>query len=350
MNMKPLHFFVIIFALTVFAVLMGVIITVLLLDRPVDLNQVHTLDKQGRFLLSIEKGSNLKQVNLKLSQNEIIGYPLALTGWAILLGKQGIQAGDYWVEAGDTSLSLLDKFIQGDVAQHSITFPEGWSFNQWIEHISQISQFSFLLNMDQDTLLALVSKDITYPEGWFFPDTYQYSKNDNIFDILKQAHLRMCTELNLAWQNRDDNLPYLNPYEALIMASIVEKETGQAAERKAIAGVFVRRLKQGMRLQTDPTVIYGMGDRYKGDIRRQDLRAFTPYNTYRIEGLPPTPIAMPGLASIKAALHPLSGSSLYFVARGDGSHQFSDTMKQHLEAVRKFQIEQRVQDYRSAPK
>ena len=183
-----------------------------------------------------------------------------------------------------------------------------------------------------------------------FSDTYNYTKNDSAVTLLRQAHSRMRAELDRAWQSKATNLPYITAYEALIMASIVEKETGRADERRQIAGVFVRRLQQGMRLQTDPTVIYGMGDSYQGNIHRSDLREFTPYNTYRIDGLPPTPIAMPGLASIKAALHPKAGTSLYFVARGDGSHQFSDTISEHLEAVRKYQIEQRADNYRSAPK
>ena len=320
------------------------------LDQPVNLSNSLNLDSQGRYLFTIERGSNLKQVSNRLDQQQIYDYPLLVTTWARLNSKDQVQAGDYWITSTDTPALLVTKFYNGDIAQHSITFPEGWSFKQWISKLSKIPQFAFLDNMTVTELLNKAGIDIQHPEGWFYPDTYNYSKNDNVFTILKQAHQRMRLELDSAWQARDKQLPYQSAYEALIMASIIEKETGLASERRTIAGVFVRRLQQGMRLQTDPTVIYGMGDKYQGNIRRSDLRQFTPYNTYKIDGLPPTPIAMPGLASIEAALHPESGSSLYFVARGDGSHQFSDTMSQHIEAVRKFQIEQRVKDYQSAPK
>jgi UPF0755 protein len=272
-----------------------------------------------------------------------------VTTWARLANKNQIQAGDYWITSLDTPKTLVKKFVQGEIAQHRITFPEGWSFKQWLSKLGQIPQFSSITHMTETELLDQISSDIKHPEGWFFPDTYNYTKNDSVFSLLKQAHSRMRAELNGAWVSRSSNLPYTSAYEALIMASIIEKETGKADERTEIAGVFVRRLQQGMRLQTDPTVIYGMGDRYKGNIRGSDLRNFTPYNTYRINGLPPTPIAMPGLASIEAALHPKAGSSLYFVARGDGSHQFSDTISEHNKAVRKFQIEQRAQNYQSVP-
>ena len=299
--------------------------------------------------MSIEKGSNLKRVNTELRRHKIIASDFLLTSWARLTNKNQIQAGDYWITSVDTPKTLVKKFVQGDIAQHRITFPEGWSFKQWLFALGKIPQFSSIQDMSVTELLAGIGSDIKHPEGWFFPNTYNYTKNDSVYSLLRQAHSRMRGELDLAWLSRDVNLPYKSAYEALIMASIIEKETGKADERTEIAGVFFRRLQQGMRLQTDPTVIYGMGDRYKGNIRRSDLRNFTPYNTYRINGLPPTPIAMPGLASIVAALHPKSGSSLYFVARGDGSHQFSDTISEHNKAVRKFQIEQRAQNYQSVP-
>lgn len=320
------------------------------LHQAVNLSNSLNLDDEGRYLFVIENGSNLKSISKRLRQQQVYEHPDLVTAWARIINKDQVQAGEYWIASEDTPNSLITKFFQGDVAKHSITFPEGWSFRQWISNLVEIRQFAFLNTLSDTELLHKAGIDLQHPEGWFFPDTYHYSKNDTVFAILKQAHQRMRLELDNAWNARANHLPYQTPYEALIMASIVEKETGQASERRTIAGVFVRRLKQGMRLQTDPTVIYGMGDNYEGNIRRSDLRQFTAYNTYRIDGLPPTPIAMPGLASIKAALNPDSGSSLYFVARGDGSHQFSDTMSQHIKAVRKFQIEQRAKDYQSAPK
>lgn len=320
-----------------------------LLNQPVNLSDSLNLDSKGRYLLLIEKGSNLKRVNHMLSRHEIINYPQLFTAWARFSKKDQVQAGDYWITELDTPITLINKFFEGDVAQYSVTFPEGWSFKQWISKLADIPQFSFIKQMNQDELLAKIDFDLDHPEGWFFPDTYYFGSNDNVFSILKQAHNRMRAELDNTWKLRDNNLPYTSPYEALIMASIIEKETGQASERRTIAGVFVRRLEQGMRLQTDPTVIYGMGDRYQGDIRRNDLKEFTAYNTYKIDGLPPTPIAMPGLASLEAAVHPKSGSSLFFVARGDGSHHFSDTMTEHVNAVKKYQIEHRVEDYQSSP-
>ena len=319
------------------------------LNQPVNLSDSLNLDSKGRYLLLIEKGSNLKRVNHMLSRHEIINYPQLVTAWARFSKKDQVQAGDYWITESDTPITLINKFVEGDVAQYSVTFPEGWSFKQWISKLADIPQFSFIKQMNQDELLAKIDFDLDHPEGWFFPDTYYFGSNDNVFSILKQAHNRMRAELDNTWKLRDNNLPYTSAYEALIMASIIEKETGQASERRTIAGVFVRRLEQGMRLQTDPTVIYGMGDRYQGDIRRNDLKEFTAYNTYKIDGLPPTPIAMPGLASLEAAVHPKSGSSLFFVARGDGSHHFSDTMTEHVNAVKKYQIEHRVEDYQSSP-
>lgn len=335
------------------ALVLSVVVYVLVhsrLHQAVNLSDSLNIDSEGRYLFAIEAGSNLKLISKRLSQQHVYDYPYLVTAWARITNNDQVQAGEYWITPEDTPMSLIAKFSNGDVAMHSITFPEGWSFRQWISKLAKVPQFAFLDGMSVIEILNKTGLDVQHPEGWFFPDTYNYSKNDNVFAILKKAHQRMQFELDNAWQARGKDLPYQTAYEALIMASIIEKETGQATERRTIAGVFVRRLKQGMRLQTDPTVIYGMADNYDGDIKRSDLRQFTPYNTYRIEGLPPTPIAMPGLASIEAALNPEPGSSLYFVARGDGSHQFSDTMSQHIEAVRKFQIEQRVKDYQSAPK
>jgi UPF0755 protein len=319
------------------------------LDRPIALSESQPLDNRGRLLWSIESGSSLSRVSKELYQLNIIPYPRLLTLWAMLFDKVSIQAGEYWIEPEDTALTLLRKFNRGQIVRYKITFPEGWNFDQWLRYLAEIPQFSQMASMEHKSILQALEIDIEHPEGWFFPDTYTYSKNNTAFDILLQAHRRMRIELDQAWQQRGPNLPYKTAYEALIMASIIEKETGLASERASIAGVFVRRLKTGMRLQTDPTVIYGMGDRFNGNLRHRDLQKITPYNTYRIDGLPPTPIAMPGIESIRAALKPAQGSSLYFVAKGDGSHHFSDTMSEHKRAVRQYQIEQRVEQYQSAP-
>ncbi len=318
------------------------------LDRPLTLSESLELD-QGRLLLTVEKGSNLNRIIRQLNKLEIIEYPSLFSVYAKLSNTSSIKAGDYWIDKGDTAKSLLNKLHKGLVIRYKITFPEGWTFKQWINHLAEVPQYADIRSMSSAEILELAGIDVSHPEGWFFPDTYSYSSSDSASDILLQAHLRMRSVLDQVWQTRAANLPYKTAYEALIMASIIEKETGLREERGEIAGVFVRRLQLGMRLQTDPTVIYGMGEQFKGNIRRRDLRQKTPYNTYRINGLPPTPIAMPSEAAIKAAVNPEPGSSLYFVARGDGGHQFSDTIEEHQKAVRHYQIKQRAKNYHSLP-
>lgn len=317
-----------------------------LLDRPV--SHIDSYDND-RYILDVSKGGNLNQISQQLANQNIIAYPKLLTAWALISDQHNIMAGEYQITPKDSALSILDKLSRGLVVSRSITFPEGWSFKQWIDHLATFEQFSYLNAKTTAQILQESGIELIHPEGWFYPNTYNFTKQDKVTVILNQAHSRMKSELAEAWQSRKQGLPYKTAYEALIMASIIEKETGRADERGAIAGVFVRRLEQGMRLQTDPTVIYGLGDKYDGDLRKKDLLELTPYNTYKINGLPPTPIAMPGLAAIKAALNPQQGNSLYFVARGDGSHQFSDTIAEHIKAVRYYQIEKRSSDYRSAP-
>ena len=304
---------------------------------------------KGSVEFTVKKGARAKDVTKALFDRDIIGDPWAVNLYAKLAGLTNIKAGRYKLNTVDTPLTLLEKFDSGEVIQYQITFVEGWSLDQWLSHIAVIDQFH---NADKLELLkalklsGIVEENI---EGWFFPDTYNYLSSDTVLDIMLRAHTKMKRVLAQEWARKAAELPYKTPYEALIMASIIEKETGLAEEREAIAGVFVRRLLKGMRLQTDPTVIYGLGDQYDGDLRRRDLRHPTPYNTYLIKGLPPTPIAMPSGASIFAALHPKAGSSLYFVARGDGGHYFSDTLQEHRDAVNKYQLEQRAENYQSAP-
>ena len=297
----------------------------------------------------IGKGSSLTRVNRELHEAKILSHPKLLSLYARLVDLTAIQAGQYQIEQGDSALQLLDKFNRGDVVRYQITFPEGWTFRQWLSQLASVEQFAEIAELSSEQVMAAAGINQSHPEGWLFPDTYSYTHSDAAIDILARAHRKMVDVLDQAWSGRDMGLPYKSAYDALIMASIVEKETGLAEERSTIAGVFVRRLNKGMRLQTDPTVIYGLGDSYKGNITRAHLKALTAYNTYRINGLPPTPIAMPSAAAIDAALHPQPGTSLYFVARGDGGHYFSDSLEQHQKAVRQYQINQRAVNYQSAP-
>ena len=251
-----------------------------------------------------------------------------------------IKAGSYEVENGITPLALIDKLTRGDVTMQELAIPEGWTFRQFraaldahagVTHLTQGLDDAVVL-----TRLALADSP-AHPEGWFFPDTYLFAKGAKDLDILRRAHRAMKTRLASEWERRAPGVPYANAYEALIMASIVEKETGQARERPQIAGVFVNRLRRGMLLQTDPTIIYGLGTSFDGNLRKRDLTTDGPYNTYTRAGLPPSPIALPGLAAIQAALKPARTDALYFVAKGDGTHEFSASLEAHNRAVNKYQ-------------
>lgn len=260
-----------------------------------------------------------------------------------------IKAGQYEFEPGLTTNEMVAKMIAGDTKTWSIRFIEGWRFEEVRAELARHHQLKLeTTGLTDAQIMARLDAKGVYPEGWFFPDTYLFQAGDTDLEILRRAYEKMQAVLAREWESRASDLPYDTPYDALIMASIVERETGAAHEREQVAGVFVRRLKRGMRLQTDPTVIYGMGDAYDGGLSRKDLKTPTPYNTYRIAGLPPTPIAMPGEGAIHAALNPASGKALYFVARGDGTHKFSSTLAEHQKAVRAFQLKRR-KDYRSAP-
>lgn len=246
-----------------------------------------------------------------------------------------IKRGSYKIEAGDSLESILTDFVAGKEFLYQITLIEGETYKQWLARLknSQLVQD----DIDQAELLKSWGSEHHYMEGLLMPETYSYSLDDSVSDVLKRSYQAMHKAIEELWDERAQGLPYKNPYEALIMASIVEKETGVAFERPRIASVFVNRLRKGMKLQTDPTVIYGMGDEFDGDIRRKDLRAYTPYNTYVINGLPPSPIAMASLESLKAVLHPENTRYLYFVATGkNGEHYFSKTLKEHNRAVRKY--------------
>ena len=249
-----------------------------------------------------------------------------------------IKAGSYELKPNTTPRALVDQLVRGEFAQESLTIIEGWTFKQMRQAIaSKASLKHDTAELSDEQLMQKISSEYTSPEGLFFPDTYLYAKGSSELQIYKQAHALLMTRLNAAWEKRDPTLPYKTPYEALVMASIVEKETGKESERAMIAGVFVNRLRLGMMLQTDPTVIYGMGEAYAGNIRKKDLEKDTPYNTYTRAGLPPTPIALPGVESLEAALGPAKTKALYFVARKDGSSQFSDNLTDHNKAVNQYQ-------------
>jgi UPF0755 protein len=251
-----------------------------------------------------------------------------------------IKAGSYELKPDTTPRRLLTQLVRGEYAQESLTIIEGWTFRQMRQAVDSAPNLKHeTARLSDKELLATVAPDAKYatPEGLFFPDTYLFAKNSSDLQIYKQAHEMMMKRLKSAWEKREPNLPYTDPYQALIMASLVEKETGQKSERAMIAGVFVNRLKTGMLLQTDPTVIYGMGEKYDGKIRKKDLETDTPYNTYTRAGLPPTPIALPGVESMAAALAPARTDALYFVSRGNGTSHFSVNLNEHNKAVNQYQ-------------
>ncbi|HDZ37392.1 MAG TPA: endolytic transglycosylase MltG [Marinobacter sp.] len=302
------------------------------------------------MLFDVPEGTAFNGVARQLEADGLIKKDLWVRVYGRLFPDRAkIKAGVYEFTDGMSAEAMLDKMVAGDTKHWSVQFIEGWTFsdmrtalnsNQRIEHLTA--------DWSDEKVMEAVGAKGEHPEGRFFPDTYLFTSSESDIDMLRRAFQRMKTVLADEWENKEEGLPYDNAYEALIMASIVERETGAPQERGQVAGVFVRRLQKGMRLQTDPTVIYGMGDKYNGRIGRRDLRAQTPYNTYRINGLPPTPIALPGREAIHASLHPDSGKSLYFVARGDGTHKFSNTLAEHQKAVRAFQLNRRA-DYRSSP-
>ena len=252
-----------------------------------------------------------------------------------------IKAGEYAIPQNTTAIEALALFVKGQVILHQLTFIEGWTFRQMLQAIEKHDKIEqTLTGLPDDQIMTKLGKPGLHPEGQFLPDTYKFGSGITDLDLLTNAHYALEKTLNEAWSKRDEKLPLKTPYEALTLASIVEKETGVGHERALIAGVFITRLRKNMKLQTDPTVIYGMGDRYKGNIKRKHLREDTPYNTYVHKGLTPTPISMPGAAAINAVMHPKEEGYIYFVAKADGtgSHYFSKTLKEHNQAVRKYQL------------
>lgn len=317
------------------------------LARPLPIDTVQELE--------VERGTTLGPVIRQLAARNLLEHPLLFQLYVRGTGRgHHIQAGEYLLGPGTTPLDLLDMLERGQVRMHSVTLVEGWTLTQLRAQLRKdVHLKQQLQDVPATEFLATLGVDAPpgrLPEGQFFPDTYVFSGATSDRDILRQAYRRMQEVLQEEWNSRAPNLPYRDAYEALIMASIVERETGVGSERPEIAGVFIRRLQRDMLLQTDPTVIYGLGQQFDGNLRRRDLEdATNPFNTYAHRGLPPTPIALAGRAAIRAALQPGSGDALYFVGKGDGSHQFSATLEEHERAVRRYQIEQRRANYRSRP-
>ncbi len=292
---------------------------------------------------TIKSGSNIKSIAQQLSLEKIIDDPWLFILMAKLKGVETrVRAGEYQLIVNQTTTELLDTFTKGLSIQYTFTIIEGWTLRQMLNAIGSNPVIRNTLQDKPDKeIMSILGYPEQHPEGLFFPDTYSFPKGTSDISFLRRAYQLMQKHLQREWENRTENLPVKSSYEALILASIIEKETGAAFERPLISGVFTRRLLKGMRLQTDPTVIYGMGDDFDGDIRFRDLKKDTAYNTYTRDGLTPTPIALPGLDAIKAALHPADSKALYFVAKGDGTHQFSDTLQQHNRAVSKYQLKRK---------
>jgi UPF0755 protein len=311
----------------------------------------HTLDSPLEvpapgIAFDIKPGAAFVTVSSDLEAANILRSSTVLNWYARLSGQaQSIHAGEYFIESGSTARSVLGKFVAGDVKLHAFTIVEGWTYRELVDALANNSAVkTTMVFEDWPAFLESLSDKYDHPEGLFLPETYLFPKYSKDIEVLRQAYDAMQAVLTKEWDGRDVNLPLKSPYEALILASIIEKETALAGERPRISGVFVRRMQQGMRLQTDPTVIYGIGDEFDGNLTRKHMRTDTRYNTYTRHGLPPTPIALPGQAAIAAALHPQSGNEVYFVASalGDGSHAFSVTKEQHDTAVREYLARQRA--------
>lgn len=284
-------------------------------------------------------GSSLRSAMGQMQEAGIDIQPVLL-GLLARLSKAEttIKAGSYSVSAGITPLQLLAKMTRGQVTQGELTLVEGWTFRQWRTRMDKHADLRHeTQGMSEAQIVERLGLGASRLEGWLFPDTYLFDKQSSDLELLARSVRAMQRKLDGEWARREPGLPYKTPQEALVMASIVEKETGRESDRSMIAAVFINRLRKGMLLQTDPTVIYGLGELFDGNLRRQDLRSDTPYNTYTRAGLPPTPIAMPGVASLQAALHPAKSDALYFVARGDGSSEFSRTLDEHNRAVNRYQ-------------
>ena len=299
----------------------------------------HSL-QPGMEIYAVKPGMTLRAFARELSSRGVLPESHSFVWLAYLTGHQrDLKSGEYRFRNGMTARELLEQIVAGRVIEYPVVLVEGWTFRQFLDAIEEAPKLTHtLIGLPPRAIMERLGHKGEHPEGRFFPDTYYYSSGQTELAILANAYDKMQKLLQQEWEKRDNNLPFRDAYEALILASIVEKETGRADERRLIAGVFVNRLRHGMRLQTDPTVIYGMGESFDGNLRLKDLRRDTPYNTYTRTGLPPTPVAMPGKESLQAVMHPVINGALFFVSRGDGSHDFSATLEEHNKAVIKYQM------------
>ena len=290
--------------------------------------------------VEIPQGARFRTAVTQLQRAGIRVRPYHFEALARALGRsRDIKAGNYLIAQPVTPIDLLDKLTRGDVTQAQVQLIEGWTFGQFRAALDASPDLKHDSSQLEDSeILARIQATEPHPEGLFFPDTYLFARGASDLNVLRRAYHAMQRHLRNEWEARATNVPYQSPYEALIMASIVEKETGRPEERDQIAGVLVNRLRIGMRLQADPTIIYGLGPSFDGNLKKIHLLADGPYNTYTRAGLPPTPIAMPGFASLHAALQPGQTNALYYVSRGDGSSQFSRTIEEHNRAVSKYQL------------
>lgn len=305
----------------------------------------HSL-RPGAEIYDVKPGMTLRAFARELSARGVLPESHSFVWLAHLTGRdRDLKLGEYRFRDGMTARELLDQVVAGRVVEYPVVLVEGWTFAQFLVAIREAPKLTqTLAGMAPSAIMERLSRPGEHPEGRFFPDTYYYSAGQTDIMVLANAYDKMQKLLQREWEGRENNLPLKNAYEALILASIVEKETGRADERRLIAGVFINRLRHGMKLQTDPTVIYGMGKTFDGNLRLKDLRRDNPYNTYTRRGLPPTPIAMPGRDSLQAVLHPVLNGALFFVSRGDGSHEFTATLAEHNRAVVKYQMKGKARE------
>lgn len=329
--------------LIVWSILAAILVVAVLVFQLLRFQHGNIALPQQPTIFLIKSGSNIKSIAQDLSMQKIIDDPWLFILLAKVKGVETrVRAGEYEIKVEMTPEELLEKFTQGSAIQYSFTVIEGWSFRQMLVAIANDPVIEYTLGDKTDEeIMSILGYPDEHPEGLFFPDTYRFPKGTSDVDFLRRAYQVMQKHLAREWSQRASELPLKSSYEALILASIIEKETGAGFERPLISGVFIQRLKKNMRLQTDPTIIYGLGEKFDGNIRFRDLKKDTPYNTYLHAGLTPTPIALPGLEAIRAALHPAKTEALYFVSRGDGTHQFSATLEEHNAAVKQYQLKGR---------